>query len=129
MPRPPARGDRPGRMVTDVHRTLAPAARSRLWATVRAATAAESAPSWAKTWAATGSPRRLHSQAKGDTGDAPLETRNRRVRPSRIHTSGTPRPSGWRRATGGPRGAISSAALTHRSPHFLIAAAAHQARE
>eukprot|EP00969_Alexandrium_andersonii_P135437 5990934-Alexandrium_andersonii.AAC.1 len=59
-------GARPGRNVTEVHRTPAPAARRRPWVVVRAATAAESAPSWARTWIATGSPRRLHNQADGE---------------------------------------------------------------
>eukprot|EP00969_Alexandrium_andersonii_P133846 5919635-Alexandrium_andersonii.AAC.1 len=55
-------------MVTEVHRVLAPSARRRRWAVVRAATAAASAPSCAKTCSDTGSPRRLHSQAAGETG-------------------------------------------------------------
>eukprot|EP00969_Alexandrium_andersonii_P342677 15146936-Alexandrium_andersonii.AAC.1 len=64
-------------MVTDVQRVLAPPSRSRRWAVVRAATAAASAPSWAKTCSATGSPRRLHNQAAGETGETPRASRSR----------------------------------------------------
>eukprot|EP00969_Alexandrium_andersonii_P052343 2298649-Alexandrium_andersonii.AAC.1 len=60
-------GAPPGRYVAEVHLTPAPAARDRLCATVRAATAAESAPST----------RRFHSHAARETGLTPRAVRSR----------------------------------------------------